>query len=117
MVSKGVETLVGMHRDPVFGPMMMFGLGGIMVELFQDVAMASAPLDKAAAHQLIDSVKGAALLKGWRGSKPLDCETLAEVLCKISAMACKYPEIQSIDINPLLIQETGVIALDAVVLS
>lgn len=116
MVSKGVETLVGMHRDPVFGPMMMFGLGGIMVELFQDVSMASAPLDKAAAHKLIDSVKGAALLKGWRGSKPLDCEALAEVLCKISVMACKYPEIQSIDINPLLIQESGVIALDAVIL-
>jgi acyl-CoA synthetase (NDP forming) len=96
--------------------MMMFGLGGIMVELFQDVSMASAPLDKAAAHQLIDSVKSAVLLKGWRGSTPLDCEALAEVLCKISVMACKYPEIQSIDINPLLIQESGVIALDAVVL-
>lgn len=115
MVSKGVETLVGMHRDPVFGPMIMFGLGGIMVELFKDVAMASAPLDKASAHQLIDSVKGAALLKGWRGSEPLDCDALADVLCKISETACKYPEIQSIDINPLLVQQSGVIALDAVV--
>lgn len=115
MVSKGVETLVGMHRDPVFGPMIMFGLGGIMVELFKDVAMASAPLDKAGAHQLIDSVKGSALLKGWRGSEPLDCDALADVLCKISETACKYPEIQSIDINPLLVQQSGVISLDAVV--
>jgi len=115
MVSKGVETLVGMHRDPVFGPMIMFGLGGIMVELFKDVSMASAPLDKAGAHRLIDSVKSAVLLKGWRGSAPLDCEALADVLCKISAMACKYPDIQSIDINPLLVQQSGVVALDAVV--
>jgi acyl-CoA synthetase (NDP forming) len=115
MVSKGVETLVGMHRDPVFGPMIMFGLGGIMVELFKDVSMASAPLDQVRAHQLIDSVKSAILLKGWRGSEPLDCDALAEVLCKISAMACKYPEIQSIDINPLLVQASGVVALDAVV--
>ena len=115
MVNKGVETLVGMHRDPVFGPMIMFGLGGIMVELFKDVAMASAPLDKASAHQLIDSVKGAALLKGWRGSEPLDCDALVDVLCKISETACKYPEIQSIDINPLLVQKSGVVALDAVI--
>lgn len=115
MVNKGVETLVGMHRDPVFGPMIMFGLGGIMVELFKDVAMASAPLDKASAQQLIDSVKGAALLKGWRGSEPLDCDALVDVLCKISKTACKYPEIQSIDINPLLVQKSGVVALDAVI--
>jgi acyl-CoA synthetase (NDP forming) len=93
----------------------MFGLGGIMVELFKDVSMASAPLDQAGAHQLIDSVKSSILLKGWRGSEPLDCDALAEVLCKISAMACKYPEIQSIDINPLLVQASGVVALDAVV--
>jgi acyl-CoA synthetase (NDP forming) len=93
----------------------MFGLGGIMVELFKDVSMASAPLNQAGARQLIDSVKSAVLLKGWRGSQPLDCDALADVLCKLSEMACKYPEIQSIDINPLLVQQTGVIALDAVV--
>ncbi len=115
MVSKGVETLVGMHRDPVFGPMIMFGLGGIMVELFKDVAMASAPLDSRAAHRLIDSIKSTVLLKGWRGSEPLDCDALADVLCKISEMACKYPEIQSIDINPLFVQKTGAVALDAVI--
>ena len=115
MVSSGVETLVGMHRDPVFGPMLMFGMGGIMVELFKDVAMASAPLDRTAAHQLIDRVKSAALLKGWRGSPALDCEALATVLCQVGEMACQYPEIQSIDINPLLVQQSGVLALDAVI--
>ena len=115
MVSSGVETLVGMHRDPVFGPMMMFGMGGIMVELFKDVAMASAPLDPPAAHRLIESVKSSVLLKGWRGRPALDCDALATVLCNVSEMACKYPEIQSVDINPLLVQTSGVVALDAVI--
>lgn len=115
MLTQGVETLVGVNRDPVFGPMVMFGMGGVMVELYKDVAMASAPLDRESAAQLVASVKGSALLDGFRGGARYDREALISTLCRISELAAQYPEIASMDVNPVLVMESGAVALDAVI--
>ncbi len=115
MVRGGVETIIGVQRDPVFGPMVMFGLGGVSVELFRDVAFASAPLTQARAAALVDSVQGAKLLAGWRGGPVLDKPALVDALCAVAAFAAAQPEIESIEINPFLVQQQGGVALDALV--
>jgi acyl-CoA synthetase (NDP forming) len=115
MLTRGVETLIGVNRDPVFGPMVMFGMGGVMVELYKDVAMASAPLDRASAAKLVASVKGSVLLDGFRGGPHYDREALIDALCRISELAVQYPQITSMDVNPVLVMESGAVALDAVI--
>ncbi len=112
----GIETIIGVQRDPVFGPMVMFGLGGVMVELFKDVAFASAPLDLAGAHALIGAVRGRALLEGWRGAPGVDLAALANALCRVSELAAAHAgTVQSIEINPFLIGPEGGVALDALI--
>lgn len=116
MVRGGVETIIGTLTDPVFGPMVMFGLGGVAVELFRDVAFASAPLTPQRAEALIDASRGAALLKGWRGGPALDRAALVEALCGLSRFAAAHAdEIDSVEVNPFLVRETGACALDALV--
>ncbi|MDO9500151.1 acetate--CoA ligase family protein [Falsiroseomonas sp.] len=115
MVRGGVETIIGVQRDPIFGPMVMFGLGGVSVELFRDVAFASAPLTQARAAALVDSVQGARLLAGWRGGPVLDKAALVAALCAVAAFAAAQPEVESIEINPFLVQQQGGVALDALV--
>jgi acetate---CoA ligase (ADP-forming) len=116
MVKGGVETILGVHTDPIFGPMIMFGLGGVFVELFSDVAMASVPLSRAGADRLIGQVKGSRLLEGWRGSGPLDRGALVDALVKLSDLAEANPEIGSVDINPFVVRPTGAAALDAIIM-
>jgi acetate---CoA ligase (ADP-forming) len=115
MAPKGVEVIVGMKRDPSFGPLMMFGLGGIYVELFKDVAFGIAPLTRADVNRMIDNTKASALLAGIRGGAKLDREALVELILHLSAIAQNHPQIQEIEINPLLIlpDGQGVMALDA----
>ncbi|WP_211871895.1 acetate--CoA ligase family protein [Neoroseomonas terrae] len=116
MVKGGVETIVGVQRDPVFGPMVMFGLGGVSVELFQDVAFASAPLTTKRAEVLVRDVRAARLLDHWRGRPPMDARSLVEALCRISEFGARHQdEIASIEVNPLLVFEDGVVALDALI--
>ena len=116
MMRGGVETIIGTMRDPVFGPMVMFGLGGVAVELFRDVAFASAPLTPERAEALIDASRGAALLKGWRGGPPLDRAALVEALCALSHFAAAHrDEVESVEVNPFLVREKGACALDALV--
>jgi acetate---CoA ligase (ADP-forming) len=116
MVSGGLETIVGTQHDPIFGPMVMFGLGGISVELFRDVAFASAPLSPRRAQKLIDAVRGAKLLDGWRGSPPLDRAVLAKVLSRVSEfIVMQQGTIDAVEINPLLVKPDGVVALDALI--
>ena len=115
MLTRGVETLIGVNRDPVFGPMIMFGMGGVMVELYKDVAMASAPLDRPSAEKLVASVKGSVLLDGFRGGPQYDRAALIDALCRISELAVQYPQITSMDVNPVLVMESGAVALDAVI--
>jgi acyl-CoA synthetase (NDP forming) len=114
MVQGGVETIIGVQRDPVFGPMVMFGLGGVSVELFRDVAFASAPLTPRRAERLIASTRGARLLEGWRGAPPLDCTALVDALCRVSAAAVAHREaLEGVEINPFLVREEGAVVLDA----
>lgn len=116
MSRDGIETILGVHVDPLFGPMVMFGLGGVAVELFQDVAFASAPLSEARARALIDSVRASRLLKGWRGQPPLDTDALTNALVALSQLAHDWREVLAgIDVNPFVLRADGGVCLDALI--
>jgi acetate---CoA ligase (ADP-forming) len=116
MVRGGVETIIGIHMDPVFGPMVMFGLGGTAVELFKDVAFASAPLTPGQALTLIDSVRSSALLRGWRGGPQYDTDALADALSNLSLFAVRHADqLAGIDINPFVVKTDGAVCLDALI--
>jgi acyl-CoA synthetase (NDP forming) len=118
MITGGVETIVGVKHDAVFGPVLMFGLGGVFVEVFHDTAIEIAPFDRTVAHALIRTIKGYPLLSGVRGSPPADLEALADVLCRISVFAATHAgQFESLEINPLLVRPNGVLALDALITS
>jgi acyl-CoA synthetase (NDP forming) len=114
----GVECILGIHRDPVFGPMAMFGLGGIFVEVLKDVVFRRCPFGVDVAETMIRSIKGAPLLLGARGRKPADVKALAEMLSRLSAFASAAGErLQSIDLNPVFAMPDGegAFAADAVI--
>jgi acyl-CoA synthetase (NDP forming) len=113
MVSGGLELILGGKRDRGFGPVVMFGLGGIFVEVFDDVAFRVAPLSRADAQEMIEEIRGKRLLERVRGKPPLDREALIKALTSISSMLTENPAIAEIDINPLLVLESGTAALDA----
>ena len=116
MIKGGVETILGVQVDPTFGPMILYGAGGTAVELFKDVALASAPLTPDSAKALIDKVKSSALLRGWRGAHAADESAVVNALCKLSEFAMAHADqLQSVDINPLLVQQQGAVCLDAVI--
>ena len=116
MVRDGIETIIGVHSDPVFGPMMMFGLGGTAVELFKDVAFASAPLTPERAERMAKAVRSNALLSGWRGAPAADTQTLVQTLCRVSEFAVAHAEqVQGIDINPFVVRAQGGWCLDALI--
>jgi acyl-CoA synthetase (NDP forming) len=116
MVGDGVETILGVHMDPVFGPMIMFGLGGIAVELYKDVAFASAPLSHERALTLVRSVRAARLLEGWRGQPDYDIGALVNALVKLSEFASEHADrLEGVDINPFLVRREGAVCLDALV--
>jgi acyl-CoA synthetase (NDP forming) len=115
----GVETIIGVARDPSFGPVVMFGLGGVFVEVLKDVTFRRAPFGLAEAHRMIREVRGFALLEGARGAPPCDIDVLAETLVCVSRFAAaNAATIESIDINPFLVfpKGQGGAALDAAVL-
>jgi acetate---CoA ligase (ADP-forming) len=112
MLPKGAEILVGMNRDPQFGPLVTFGLGGIYVEALKDVTFRVAPFDRAAAEEMLDEIRGRALLRGVRGEKPADREAMIDGLLRISQLVTDFPEIVELDINPLMVYEKGAVALD-----
>ena len=114
----GVECILGIHQDPVFGPVAMFGLGGIFVEILQDVVLHRCPFGPDVAEQMIRSIKGAPLLEGARGRPKADIKALAEMLSRLSAFAVAAgPRLQSIDLNPVLAmpEGQGAYAVDAVI--
>ncbi|MDB5873299.1 MAG: Acetyl-CoA synthetase, partial [Ramlibacter sp.] len=118
-VRGGVETIIGVTRDPVFGPIVMFGLGGIFVEVFKDVSFRRAPFGPDEARRMIAEVKGAALLKGPRGTAVSDEEALVLALTRVSAYAAANADtLESIDINPFIVlpQGQGAMAVDALIL-
>lgn len=117
MVSAGTEVIVGMSRDPQFGPTVMFGLGGIFVEIYKDVSLRVIPLTRSDAEQMIDEVKGSLLLSGYRGRRKGDVEGIIDVILKVSQLAMDFKnEIMELDINPLIVlgEGKGVKAVDAV---
>lgn len=113
----GVECILGIHRDPVFGPVAMVGLGGVFVEILKDVAFHRCPFDAGTAGAMIRSLRGFPLLDGARGRPRADVAALAEALARLSAFAAAHPEVASVDINPVFVQEDGkgVFAADAVI--
>lgn len=116
MLKGGIETIIGVHMDPTFGPMVMYGAGGTAVELYRDVAFASAPLDTDRARSLLGQVRSTALLRGWRGAPVADEAALVDALCRLSQFALDHAdELESIDINPLVVREQGAFCLDAVI--
>jgi len=116
MLQGGVEVILGIHRDPTFGPMVMYGSGGTAVELFKDVAFASAPLTPARAAGLIERVRSTQLLRGWRGGPRYDEAALIDALCRLSDFGMAHAhELESVDINPFVVRAEGAACLDAVI--
>lgn len=109
----GRELLVGMARDAAFGPVISFGMGGIAVEVLRDAAVALPPLNRFLARELISRTRVAQMLERFRGKPAVDIEVLIDVLLKVSDIACELPCVQELDINPLLVDENGAVALDA----
>ena len=112
MAEKGVETIVGLTRDPQFGPVVMFGLGGIFVEVYRDVSFRLAPLTLDEAIDMIKEVKAYKILSGYRGTPPSDINSLASTIVKIGELGTEINEIKEIDLNPLMAYPDGVLALD-----
>lgn len=109
----GRELIVGIARDPSFGPVISFGMGGIAVEIVRDSALALPPLNRMLAGDLIDRTRVARMLGAFRGLPAVDRERLIDALLRVSELACEFPCIAELDINPLLADDNGVIALDA----
>ena len=109
----GRETIVGMTCDPKFGPVLMFGLGGVYVEALQDVVFRVHPVTDLDALDMVRSIRGHKLLQGVRGDPPADIPALVEAIQRVSQMASDHPSIRELDINPLLADEKGVVAVDA----
>jgi acyl-CoA synthetase (NDP forming) len=112
MVPGGVEMLVGAVQDPTFGPLVVCGSGGVLVELVADRAFRIHPLGERDAAEMIDELKGARLLRGYRGAPPVDEQALREVLLRISSLLSLCPEVQELDINPLKVLNRGARAID-----
>jgi acyl-CoA synthetase (NDP forming) len=110
---EGLECIVGMTRDPQFGPALMFGLGGVYVELLKDVSFRVLPIDKSDAEEMVREIKGFPLLQGLRGSGLRDLAALVDFLVKTAKLVEANPEIREIDVNPLMVYEKGALALDA----
>jgi acetyltransferase len=106
-VRGGKEVITGMNRDPQFGPLVMFGLGGIYVEVLKDVAFRIAPFDRKEAMAMIHEIRSFGLLRGVRGEPPADLEATAETLLRLSQLVTDFPEIVEMDINPLMVFEKG----------
>jgi acetyl-CoA synthetase len=116
MVPQGLEIVVGARRDPLFGPMVVVGLGGILVELLRDSATALAPVGAAEAHAMLDRLRGAKLLDGFRGLPPVDRDALVAVIRRVSELAADQADrIEEIDVNPLICAGPRITAVDALI--
>jgi acetyltransferase len=107
MASKGVEVILGASRDARFGPLMMFGLGGTLVEVLKDVSFRLAPMWQISAEKMVREIRAYKILDGFRGTPPADVDAIVETLLRLSAMVCNHPEISELDINPLIVHERG----------
>jgi acyl-CoA synthetase (NDP forming) len=116
MLKGGVETIIGTQYDAHFGPVVMFGMGGVMAEALKDVVFLPAPISLSAARRMIDAVRARKVLDGWRGAPAADLDTLAHTVATLAALAAAHPEdIESIEINPFVALPSGGAALDVLV--
>ncbi len=113
MARSGVEVIVGMSKDAQFGPVLMFGLGGVLVEILKDVSFRIVPLAKRDAAEMIREIKGYPLLEGYRGSEPVDVANLEAMVLKVSEFVDKNPDIKELDLNPVFAYGDGAVAVDA----
>ena len=113
MGKPGTEVIMGMIRDPSFGPVVMFGLGGVFVEVLKDVAFRVVPIDESDAEDMINEIKGKKLLEGYRGQEPADLPYLQQMLVKLSDLVNETPEIEEIDMNPVFCYKDGAVVVDA----
>lgn len=107
MVNNAREIIIGLNRDPQFGPVIMFGLGGIYVEVLRDVAFRVAPLSRPQAQQMVASIRSYKLLTGVRGQPPADLDAVVDTILRVAQLVVDFPEIAELDVNPLLVREQG----------
>jgi len=112
MAPPGLELVIGMNKDPQFGPVIMFGLGGTLVEVLEDVAFRIVPLSRQDAKEMIRQTKAYRLLEGYRGQPRLDIEYIEDLLLRVSKMIEENPRIKEMDINPLIVYSDGAVAVD-----
>jgi acetyl-CoA synthetase (ADP-forming) len=113
MAPNGTEVIVGSTKDPTFGPTIMFGLGGIFVEILKDVSFRLAPINKTDAEEMVKEIKAYKILEGARGMPPADQEAIVDILLATSEMLMECPEINELDMNPVLVYEKGAKIVDA----
>jgi acetyltransferase len=111
-LDRGTETIVGLNRDPQFGPVVLFGLGGIFVEVLEDTTVKIAPVSEPDARAMIDEIDAAPLLRGARGRDPVDEDAVVETIQRLSQLATDFPAIMELDVNPLVATPEGVAAID-----
>ncbi|MDA1073363.1 MAG: acetate--CoA ligase family protein [Proteobacteria bacterium] len=113
MAPPGTEVIIGVTTDAQFGPVVMFGLGGIMVEVMKDVVFRVVPVTERDARQMISEIKGKAILDGVRGQPPLDKTAITNAILKVSEFVLNNPEVLELDLNPMLVYPKGAVAVDA----
>ncbi len=113
MTPEGTEVIVGAIKDPQFGPTIMFGLGGIFVEILKDVTFRIAPVTKEEAEEMIREIKGYPILKGYRGKPPCDENAVIDIILKVSKLVTDHTEINQLDLNPIFVYEKGAKVIDA----
>ena len=113
MARRGLEVIIGVMRDPIFGPVLMFGLGGIFVEILKDVTFRAIPLSRYDARSMVEQIKASKVLKGVRGEAAVDKEALVDLLLKISSIVEAYPEMAELDLNPVILYSDGYAVVDA----
>jgi acyl-CoA synthetase (NDP forming) len=116
MLKSGVEVIVGVKRDNVFGPVVLFGLGGIFVELLKDVSLRVLPLAEQDIKNMMKEIQGYPLLDGYRGSKPIDFQSLESIIFKIAQLCTQFSQISELELNPIIAYEDGAWAADARIL-
>lgn len=113
MAPQSTEVIVGATKDPQFGPALMFGLGGIFVEVLKDVTFRIAPISESDAREMINEVKAYPILKGYRGQPPADVEAIVKILLNTSRLVMEHQEIKELDLNPIMVYEKGAKTVDA----
>lgn len=115
-VPSGVEVIVGMIRDPQFGPTVMFGLGGIFTEILKDVTFRVCPVERTDIEEMLTEIEGIKMLQGYRGQPRRDVNAIIDIIMEISRLALDYPVVKEIDLNPIIVYEKGAVVVDAKIL-